>query len=154
MIESGIAVPSSHINCSHSVFLQYVLRVLYASSKDSGIAVPSKHWFYLTGPGEPISLSFSTKSGRTPCIVQFLQPPNFLHKNSVQQSRRALEESYLLGKKGFLLRDRRLCCNLLKRSVLDSHNWRVGGWIFLVIRDSFHRSPNPPQGGGYPWLPD
>ena len=41
--------------------------------------------------------------------------------NSVQQSSRALEEiyiymyiySYLLGKKGFLLRDRRLCCTEL-----------------------------------------
>ena len=41
---------------SYSYFLQYVLRALYASSKDSGIVVPSEHWFYLTSPGEPIFL--------------------------------------------------------------------------------------------------
>ena len=112
-----------------------ISKALYTSSKESGIAVPSEHRFYLTSPGEPASLSLSTKSGKTPSIVQLFPPPNSLHKNSVQQSRRALEESYLLGKRGFLLRDRRLCCNLLRRSILDSHNWRVGVWIFLVTRD-------------------
>ena len=75
-------------------------RVLYTSSKESGIAGPSEHWFYLTAQGNH-SVSPSHKSGWTSTIAHDHQPPSSLHKYSPVEPRGSWKNLTFWVRSGF-----------------------------------------------------